>query len=114
MSIASFFAKLFGATVQLSATQKAVAALKTTSVGSVVAAEIKTLSSATLSGEEKFAQALATALPLIQQFLTSKGAAAVAIDDVEDIGRELVQSLYNDLLSTSTSKVVSFILSLFK
>lgn len=96
-----------------SETAKAVLALKQTPIGAAVANDIEAISSKDLTGAEKFEAVLANTVPLVVSFLTGKGL-AVALDEIEDIGRALVQSVFNDFKSTTAGKVASLILRLFK
>ena len=96
-----------------SETAKAVLALKQTAIGAAVASDIQAISSKDLTGAEKFEAVLANTVPLVVSFLTGKGF-AVALDEIEDIGRALVQSVFNDFKSTTAGKVASLILKLFK
>lgn len=114
----SIFTKIFGSkaaksveALTLTEAQKAVAALKTTTIGAAVAADIKTIGSKDLSGEEKFAQVLANTTPAIAAFVSGGGVKAAA-KDVEDIARALVQSIFNDVASTKAGSIATTILKL--
>lgn len=96
-----------------SETAKAVLALKQTEIGAAVASDIKAISSKDLTGAEKFETVLANTLPLVLSFLTGNGL-SVALDEIEDIGRALVQSVFNDFQSSTAGKIASVILKLFK
>lgn len=96
-----------------SETAKAVLALKQTEIGAAVANNIEVISSKSLTGADKFEAVLANTLPLVAGFLTGKGL-EVAIDEIEDIGRALVQSVFNDFKSTTAGRIASLILKLFK
>lgn len=96
-----------------SETAKAVLALKQTEIGAAVASDIEAISSKDMTGTEKFEAVLANTLPLVVSFLSGKGL-AVALDEIEDIGRALVQSIFNDFKSTTAGKIASIILKLFK
>lgn len=96
-----------------SETAKAVLALKQTEIGGMVASNIEAIGSETLTGAEKFEKVLENTLPLVASFLTGKGL-EVAIDEIEDIGRALVQSVFNDFKSSTAGKIASLILKLFK
>jgi len=118
MSIGSFFSKIFGSkagqSVQafaMTEAQKAVAALSKTTIGATVAADIASLTNSSLSGAEKFAQVVGNTAPLLASFLT-QGGVATAVADAEDVARQLVQSLYNDLQSTKAGSVAKSILAL--
>ena len=97
-----------------SETAKAVLALKQqTEIGAAIANDIEAISSKDMTGAEKFEAVLANTLPLVLSFLTGKGL-SVALDEIEDIGRALVQSVFNDFKSTTAGKLASVILKLFK
>ncbi|AMK19318.1 hypothetical protein [Sphingobium sp. MI1205] len=96
-----------------SETAKAVLALKQTEIGAAVANNIEAISSKSLTGADKFEAVLANTLPLVADFLTGKGL-EVAIAEIEDIGRALVQSVFNDFKSTTAGKIAGLILQLFK
>ena len=96
-----------------SETAKVVLALKQTEIGAAVANNIEAISSKSLTGADKFEAVLANTLPLVASFLTGKGL-EVAIDEIEDIGRALVQSVFNDFKSTTAGKIAGLILQLFK
>jgi hypothetical protein len=84
-------------TFALTEPQKIVATLKTTSIGATVAAEIANLRDSTEAGAQKFTKALAIAAPLVVSYVASGPAAIVS--DAEGVARELVQSLYNDMMA---------------
>lgn len=92
---------------------KAVIALKGTSIGATVAADIAAVTDHALTGPQKFEKVLANTLPLVLQYVTGGGFAGV-LKDVEDIARGLVQSVFNDTKSTNAGKVAADILKLFK
>lgn len=113
------FGKLFGSkagqavqTFALSEADKVVAALKTTHIGSAIAADIAAVSNKKLSGSQKFAAVLANTIPLVVTYATGGGIKAAA-DDVSDIARALVQSVFNDTKSTGAGKIVGDFLKLF-
>lgn len=95
----------------ISEAQKAVLALKTkTDIGSKIADAIKTVESQQLSGPQKFEQVLVNdVLPEVLKYATGGGFSAV-ISDVESIGRELLQSVFNDVQSTTAGKIGAEIL----
>lgn len=118
MSIGSFFKKLFGSDAgksveafALTEVQKAIAALSKTTIGISVAADIKSLTSSTLTGAQKFEQVVANSTPLIASFLVT-GGVATAVQDVEDVARGLVQSIFNDTISTKAGSIAASILKL--
>lgn len=88
-----------------------VTALKQTAIGVAVAADIAAIKNAKLSGTEKFASVLASTIPVVLNYAVGGGIAAAA-KDVEDIARALVQSVYNDVASTSVGKLVGQFLKL--
>ena len=96
-----------------SETAKAVLALKQTEIGAVVASDIAAVASKELTGAQKFEEVLKNTLPLILTFLNKNGLSA-ALDEIEDIGRALVQSVFNDFKSTTAGGIASLILSLFR
>lgn len=96
-----------------SETAKAVLALKQTEIGGMVASNIEAIGSETLTGAEKFEKVLENTLPLVASFLTGKGL-EVAIDEIEDVGRALVQSVFNDFKSSTAGRIANLILKLFK
>ncbi|HEX8418964.1 MAG TPA: hypothetical protein VF638_03015 [Sphingomonas sp.] len=96
----------------LSEAQKAVAALKQTTVGQAVAANIKTIESTSMTGSEKFAKVVADTAPLIVDLANGAGR-KVILKDVEDIARQLVQDVFNDVMSKNAGGVARLILSLF-
>lgn len=85
---------------------KVVAALKQTAIGDAVADSICALKNKDMSGGEKFAAVLAETAPVILGYIKDDGIDAV-IDDVEDLARQLVQSVYNDVMSTGFGKIVA-------
>ena len=88
---------------------KSVLVLKTTDIGSVVAADIAAVESKTLTGPQKFEQVVVNTAPLVLKYLTGGGVSA-AISDVESIARALVQSVFNDTKSTTAGKIGAEIL----
>ena len=118
MNIGSFFKNIFSSSAAksveafaLTEAQKAVAALKQTTIGATVAADVKAISDKALSGTEKFEAVVANTMPLIANFLTS-GGRKTAIAEVEDVARALVQDVFNDTLSTKAASIASVILKL--
>lgn len=91
--------------------QKAVAALKQTAIGAAVAADIKALKSDTMSGQQKFEEVVKNTLPLIVSMI-AEGGVQKTVKDVEDIGRALVQSVFNDVASTKAGSIATTILKL--
>jgi hypothetical protein len=118
MSIGKFIKSIFGGSagqaikaIALSEADKAVAALKTTAIGGTVAANIKALTNAQMSGSEKFEKVAQATMPLVLTFLVDGGTKA-ALKDVEDIARGLVQSTFNDVASTKAGGIAALILRL--
>jgi len=103
----------------VSEVQHAVAILKTTELGAQVAQIVKDVTAKTntdgspMTGAQKFEHALADVLPLAVAFLTTKGAIGVAVDEVEDVARELLQSTFNDVKSSTAGSLAGQILALF-
>ena len=85
---------------------KVVAALKQTEIGDAVADSIRAIKDANLSGQEKFAAVVGEIGPVVLDYVISGGIPAV-LDDVEDIARQLVQSVYNDVMSTGFGKILA-------
>lgn len=86
----------------LSEPAKLVATLATSSIGATVKAEITTLKDQSLSGSQKFTQALSIALPLVVKYATAPG---TIVTDAEGIARSLVQELYNDVVGAVKTAV---------
>lgn len=93
--------------------QKAVAALKTTQIGATVAADIAAIENKSMSGVEKMAAVVSNTVPLIVNYLARGGIKAVEAD-VLSLAKELGQSVFNDVKSTSAGKVAADVLKLFK
>lgn len=91
---------------------KAVAILKQTEIGDAVADSIKAIKDAEMSGLEKFQAVVGEIAPLLLDYV-SKGGIPAVIDDVEDVARQLVQSVYNDVMSTKAGSVIKAILKVF-
>jgi hypothetical protein len=98
-------------TFALTEGEKAVAALKQTDIGKTVAADIAAAANADLTGMQKFEQVLTNTLPLIQALFTKQGQ-QVEMADLEDVGRSLVQTVYNDVKSTTVGTWAAGILKL--
>ena len=129
MSIASFFSNIFGTvphpaisaapattvaavkTFANSESSKVIAGLKTTDIGEAVAADVAAMSSATLTGPEKFAAVVSNTVPLILKYASGGGIAAVEAD-VLGIAQGLVQEIYLDTASTSFGKLAAPLLRL--
>ena len=118
MSIGTFIKNLFGSatvksieTFALTETQKAVAALAKSSIGQNIAADIAALTDSSLAGAEKFEQVVTTTLPMLANMLSASGR-QTALAEVEDLGRALVQQIYNDTKSTKAGSIATLILGL--
>jgi len=96
-----------------SETAKAVQALRQSEIGAAVASDIEAIASKDMSGAEKFEAVLANTLPLVVKFI-AKGGIEPALKEVEDIGRALVQTVFNDFKSSNAGKIAKLVLSLFK
>ena len=92
---------------------KAVQALRQSEIGAVVASDIEAMSSKDMSGTEKFEAVLANTLPLVVSFV-AKGGFEPALKEVEDIGRALVQAVFNDFKSSTAGTIARTVLKLFK
>ena len=91
--------------------EKAVALLKSTPLGKTVANAITAAEGAsTLSGPAKFEQVLASTLPSLQTLLTKAGFQA-EVASLEDIGRQFVQTVFNDVKSTTAGTWATNILT---
>lgn len=119
MSIGSFFSKIFGskagqsvAAFALTEAQKAVAALKTTPIGAIVASDIAALKNARLTGAQKFELVVTNTMPKVVALVSTPGAVAIEIADVESVTRELVQSIFNDAASSKAATIAQLILTL--
>ena len=131
MSIATFFENLFGASAEQTAAVAAapettatalkafadstasqvVAALKETHIGTVVANDVSAAESSTLTGSQKFEQIVSNTIPLVLEYVTGCGIAAVEAD-VEGIARSLVQVIYTDIADTGFGKIAGDFLKL--
>ena len=103
-----------GHTVVASATasiDQTIATLKTTEIGKAAANAISAAEEPGLTGAQKFEKAVASTLPTIVDY-ASKGGVSAAIKDVEDIGRQIVQSVFNELKSTTAPSVATSLLSI--
>jgi hypothetical protein len=115
--------KIFGLTIlptkQLNALKEAagteadrvVAALKQTEIGDAVVDSIKAIDNQALTGQQKFEIVVAEVAPIILRYVQNGGVKA-AIGDVEDLGRQLVQSVYNSVKSKGFGKIVSGLVKL--
>lgn len=119
MSIGSFLAKIFGSKAgqsikafALTEAQKAVAALKTTPIGAIVAADIAALQNARLTGAQKFELVVTNTMPKVVALVSTPGAIAIEVADVESVTRELVQSVFNDAASSKAGSIARLILAL--
>jgi len=108
--IAGIFSKKnITAVIELTDAQKAIAALKNTEVGAAVAADIKALTSSTLSGPEKFEAVVVNTLPLLVDALKA-GGITKGLKEVEDIGRAFVQDVFNSTVSKKAETIGSLLL----
>ncbi len=78
----------------ISAGDHVLAIIKANPIAALIAADIVTLKDASLSGAEKAAKVIASAIPLITTLAT--GGVVTLVASVEDTARLVVQSLYND------------------
>ena len=107
--IAGIFSKKnITAVIELTDAQKAIAALKNTEVGAV-AADIKALTSSTMSGAEKFEAVVVNTLPLLVDALKA-GGITKGLKEVEDIGRAFVQDVFNSTISKKAETIGSLLL----
>lgn len=95
----------------VSEADKIVIALKSTEVGAAVAANIKAISSESMTGAQKFEAVLTNTLPILLSYAVGGGVPA-AIRDLEDIARALIQSVFNDVQSTSVGRVLGGLIKL--
>lgn len=111
----SIFSKIFAVlkAVKISDVDKAVAALRDTAIGKAVAADIAVLGSGSknMTGPEKFEAVVANTLPALALFV-STDSRNLQVKEVEDIGRALVQSVFNSMASTKASTIASMVLKL--
>uniref|UniRef100_UPI0035CA3244 hypothetical protein n=1 Tax=uncultured Sphingomonas sp. TaxID=158754 RepID=UPI0035CA3244 len=80
----------------VSAGDHALAIIKANPIGALISADIATLKDSSLSGVEKAAKVVASAIPLIESLAT--GGVVTLVASVEDTARLVVQSLYNDTI----------------
>lgn len=80
----------------VSAGQHAVAIIKANPIGALISADIATLKDSSLTGSDKAAKVVASAIPLIESLVA--GGAVTLVASVEDTAREVVQSLFNDTI----------------
>lgn len=81
---------------EVSAGQHAVATIKTSPVGQQIATIIHLVADKNMSGAEKASAVLVEAVPLIASFVADHGVSLIA--SIEDTGREVIQSLYNETI----------------
>lgn len=93
-----------------SESDKALAVLKASDVGSVVAAEVADLKDQKLTGAQKALAAVLIAQPLVLKYANAAGP-TLLLADVLGITQALVQSIYNDTVSTTAGKVSASILA---
>lgn len=92
-------------------TQKLVAVLLKLPVASEARDNILSLASDSLSGQQKFEIVLSRALPALATLIGGKGL-EVSAGDVEDIAREFVQAVYNQVASPRATLVARAVLAL--
>lgn len=97
--------------VAVSEVDRAVVALKNTIVGTLVANEVHAITAKDMTGAQKFEAVVESTLPLIHDFAT-RGGRAMLVHDVEDVARQLVQSVFNDVKSTKAGGIAQIILQL--
>ena len=90
---------------------RVVAALKQTSIGDAVVDSIEAIVSADLTGQQKFERVVSEIGPLVLKYVQGGGIKA-ALDDVDDIARQLVQSVFVSVKSTDFGKLVQQLLRL--
>lgn len=88
----------------VSAGQHAVSIIKANPIGALISADIATLQDSTLSGAEKAAKVVASAVPLIENLVA--GGAVTLVASVENTAREVVQSLFNDTIGAIEKAMV--------
>lgn len=84
---------------------KVVAALKATMIGDAAVDVVKALRDRDMTGKEKLEAAVREIAPLIVRYAAGGGVPAL-IGDVEDLTRQLIQSVYVDTQSTGFRKIV--------
>lgn len=100
-------------TFAVSEASKAVSVLKTTDIGAAVTSAINTVEHGAnpdgtpMTGAEKFASVVQTALPLIAKYI---GHPEDALSDLIDIGNSLVQDIFNDVKSSTAGKIAGEVL----
>ena len=97
--------------VALSEAQKAVAVLKTTPVGTAAVDAINAMAATDKTGPEKLEGAVAAVAPAVLDYVQKGGIKAV-LADVESVGRELVQSTFDDIKSASAGSIASAVLKI--
>ncbi|RZL99283.1 MAG: hypothetical protein EOP68_24330 [Sphingomonas sp.] len=93
-------------------TQKIVAVLLTLPIASDARDNILSLANDSLSGKQKADLVVSKALPALVSLIADKGM-EVPAGDVEDIARELVQTLYNQVASPRAELLARVLLPLF-
>ena len=97
--------------VALSEAQKAVAVLKTTPVGVAAVDAVNSMAATDKTGPEKLEGAVAAVAPAVLDYVQKGGVKAV-LADVESVGRELVQSTFDDIKSASAGSIASAVLKI--
>jgi hypothetical protein len=93
-------------------TQKIVAVLLTMPIASDARDNILSLANDSFSGKQKADIVVSKALPALVDLIAEKGI-AVPAGDAEDIARELVQTLYNQVASPRAALLARVLLPLF-
>jgi hypothetical protein len=93
-------------------TQKIVAVLLTLPIASDTRDNILSLANDSLSSKQKADLVVSKALPALVSLIADKGM-AVPAGDLEDIARELVQTLYNQVASPRAALLARVLLPLF-
>jgi hypothetical protein len=120
MRIKSFLRRLVGGGASTAVikvvpteTQKVVAVLLTLPIAEVARDAILSLAHDSHSGQQKFGIVLSLVLPGLVDLIGGKGM-TVPAGDVEDIAREFVQAVYNQVASPRAKLVARILLALFK
>ena len=87
------------------------AALRKTQIGATVELDIMALADSSLTGAQKFEKVVASTLPLLATMVAGTSTDQSKAD-VADIACALVQTTYNDIMSTKAGSIASVILRL--
>lgn len=93
-------------------TQKFVAVLLTMPIAATTGDRILSLANDSHSGQQKFDIVLGSALPALVELIAERGTKLPA-SDVEDIAREFVQAVYNQVASPRAALLARVLLPLF-